>query len=174
MLPIALGQPQGAHGLPRHVADHRSRRGDVLDDVAHERVVGRASKITRRNQSRPSDFTFPAGERLAVEHTLLEGTHADRIGVDYHAAVFKQDFPAHHVGNAVPFTRPHLRDVMRVDPPAPFELSITPEPQIPVRVGGAPRLDTVVGPAAFVADPDEVENLRDHSCGSPAATLCTG
>ena len=93
---------------------------------------------------------------------------------EYHAAVFKQDFPAHHVGNAVPLTRPHLRDVMRVDPPAPFELSITPEPQIPVRVGGAPRLDTVVGPAAFVADPDEVENLRDHSCGSPAATLCTG
>ena len=138
---------------------------DVADDLRDQRIAGLAAEIARGDQAGTRDLALPAGESLAIQQMIVERTQRDAVRVDNDAAMREQDFPAHHVGDAVQFALGHRGHVGAVEPVLAGQLGIAPELELPVRVERPPGVHAIGRAAALVAHPDEMHQLRDHSAG---------
>ena len=96
--------------------DHAGLCLQILDNSTEKAFAGLAGKLAGGDQAEPGERAFPAGESFVFEPPMVQGTHADAVGIDRKAALFQEDPPVHRIGHAVEHARRDVAQVARVVP----------------------------------------------------------
>lgn len=160
---IALGQTLWPHRFPCHIIDDGQFVLDIEDDLPDKRIARLAAEIAGGDQAGSGNLALPAGEGLAIEKVIVERAEADAIRVHQNATFLIEDFPPHHIRNAVQLAIVHFHDVGGVHPFAAAQFGIAPDFHGPAGIEAHPCLDAVVRALAVVAYPDEMQGLGDRS-----------
>ena len=116
-----------------------------------------------RDQTGTNVFMLPSGKSGRLKHPIFQWPQTQGIRIQSNAPFIEQNFVAHDIGHAIKFTRIHCVYVFFIHPRILRQRRIAPDDNFIIGVQLGPRLDAIVRPFAFIANPYKMQLFWYHN-----------